>query len=480
MTKPLYPARPILLVDDEPFILETISLTLRASGLTNVLTCQDSREVLPLLAGQEIEAVLHDLSMPHLPGLELLAEISRGFPEVPVIIITGLNELETAVTCMRQGAFDYLVKPVEASRLVSGVQRALDMKSLRRENALLRERMFSARELGRPEACTAIITNNERMLSIFHYMEAIASSPQPVLITGETGVGKELVARALHTLGNRPGKFVAVNVAGLDDTVFADTLFGHRKGAFTGADQARQGLVDLATAGTLFLDEIGDLSPASQIKLLRLLQEREYLPLGSDTAKRADARILLATNHDLQAGQTAGTFRKDLYYRLMAHQIHIPPLRERLEDLPLLLDHFLAEAAATLGKKKPTPPPELAMLLATHHFPGNIRELQAMVFDAVSSHKAGVLSMTKFREIIGKGNEAAGAIGSIGSGTADQTTGPQGPVIFGDRLPSLKQAEEILIASALRQANGNQRIAAGLLGITRQALNRRLKYAEKK
>ena len=462
MTKPLYPARPILLVDDEPFILETISLTLRASGLTNVLTCQDSREVLPLLAGQEIEAVLHDLSMPHLPGLELLAEISRGFPEVPVIIITGLNELETAVTCMRQGAFDYLTKPFAF------------------ENALLRERMFSARELGRPEACTAIITNNERMLSIFHYMEAIASSPQPVLITGETGVGKELVARALHTLGNRPGKFVAVNVAGLDDTVFADTLFGHRKGAFTGADQARQGLVDLATAGTLFLDEIGDLSPASQIKLLRLLQEREYLPLGSDTAKRADARILLAPNPDLQAGQTAGTFRKDLYYRLMAHQIHIPPLRERLEDLPLLLDHFLAEAAATLGKKKPTPPPELAMLLATHHFPGNIRELQAMVFDAVSSHKAGVLSMTKFREIIGKGNEAAGAIGSIGSGTADQTTGPQGPVIFGDRLPSLKQAEEILIASALRQANGNQRIAAGLLGITRQALNRRLKYAEKK
>jgi transcriptional regulator with PAS, ATPase and Fis domain len=193
---------------------------------------------------------------------------------------------------------------------------------------------------------------------------------------------------------------VALNVAGLDDTMFSDTLFGHKKGAFTGADQARDGMIACAGKGTLFLDEIGDLNESSQIKLLRLLQEHEYYPVGSDSFRKSDARIVLATNHDLQKLIATGKFRNDLYYRLCAHQIHIPPLRERLDDIPMLLDHFLDSAAKELNKKKPTPPGELVTLLTLYSFPGNVRELEAMVFDAVARHTSGILSMESFRKVI--------------------------------------------------------------------------------
>ena len=205
---------------------------------------------------------------------------------------------------------------------------------------MLKTRVLQGK-VDQPEAFSEIITVSSRMDSIFQYIEAVAASPRPVLITGETGVGKELIARVVHKLSNRPGAFTPVNVAGLDDNVFTDTLFGHRKGAFTDAREARGGLLEQASGGTLFLDEIGDLSPASQVKLLRLLQEGEYLPLGSDVAKRSDARIVVATNQDLENLLSAKKFRKDLYYRLCDHHIRIPPLRDRLEDLPVLVEHFL-------------------------------------------------------------------------------------------------------------------------------------------
>jgi DNA-binding NtrC family response regulator len=297
-------------------------------------------------------------------------------------------------------------------------------------------------------------------------MEAIANSPRPVSITGETGVGKELVAKAVHTLSKRKGDFVPVNVAGLDDHVFADTLFGHKKGAFTDAREARSGLIERAAGGTLFLDEIGDLSTTSQVKLLRLLQEGEFFPLGSDVAKRSDARIVVATNQDLDALQSSGQFRKDLYYRLCDHQIHIPPLRGRREDLAVLVEHFLEKASKTLDKKKPTPPVELITLLSTYHFPGNIRELESMIFDAVSSHASGKLSMDSFKAHLSK---------------VSVTDAPDSPlekgalISFSHQLPTLKQIEQLLIDEALKRANDNQSIAALSLGISRQALNKRLK-----
>jgi len=456
------------MIDDEEQSLNAFEMALRSARMNNFISCQDSREVISLLSGQEMEVILLDLSMPHVSGEELLPVINTDFPEIPVIIITGANDVETAVECMKHGAFDYMVKPVEKNRLTGGVKRAIELRELQRENRLLKEHVLSDK-LEHPEAFAEIITGSAGMRSIFQYVEAIATSPRPVLITGETGVGKELVAKAVHALSNRKGAFIPVNVAGLDDNVFSDTLFGHGKFAFTDAKEPRSGLVERASGGTLFLDEIGDLNMTSQVKLLRLLQDGEFFPLGSDVAKRSDARIMVATNQDLDALQSSGKFRKDLYYRLCDHHIHIPPLRNRLEDLPVLAEHFLAKASKTLDKKKPTPPAELITLLSTYHFPGNVRELESMVYDTVSRHKSGKLSMAFLKAHITKTHP----------GTSTDTKAlphdEHALISFPDQLPTLKQIEQLLIDEALQRSNGNQSIAALGLGISRQALNKRLK-----
>jgi len=468
MTDISSPNRPVLLVDDEEQSLTSFEMALRSVSLNHFIKCRDSREVIPLLTEQEVEIILLDLRMPYITGDELLPAIVSDFPETPVIIITGANDVETAVKCMKLGAFDYMVKPVERSRLIGGVKRAIELRELQRENRLLRAHVLSDK-LEHPEVFSEIVTCSARMRSIFQYVEAIAASPRPLLITGETGVGKELVARAVHRLSRRKGAFVPVNVAGLDDNVFADTLFGHKKGAFTGAEQARGGLLEQAAGGSLFLDEIGDLSHASQVKLLRLLQDGEYFPLGSDMAKRSDARVLVATNQDLNTLQTNGRFRKDLYYRLCDHHVHIPPLRERMEDLPLLLNHFLEKASTTLNKSRPTPPEEILTLLSAYHFPGNVREMESMVFDSVSSHRSGKLSMDIFKSHIFQKPPAPNK-------EQPQQLQREGvSVTFSERLPTLKELEQNLVEEAMRRAGGNQSIAALSLGITRQALNKRLR-----
>ncbi|HBG46486.1 MAG TPA: two-component system response regulator [Deltaproteobacteria bacterium] len=456
---------PILLVDDEPQILKSYSIMLRSAGVKQVIALNDAREVLPLLAEQEVAAVVLDLSMPHVSGEKLLADIADSHPMVPVIIMTAVNEIEKAVDCMKAGAFDYLVKPVERGRFETCLKRAMDFFALKAEVLSLKRHLLQG-ELEHEEAFSSIMTIDRKMRAVFQYVEVIAATLQPVLITGETGAGKELFARAVHDISGRKGEFVAVNVAGLDDTMFSDTLFGHKKGAYTGADEAREGLIASAAGGTLFLDEIGDTKESSQVKLLRLLQEQKYYPLGSDVPKKSDVRIVVATNKDLQRLIAEGGFRKDLYYRLRAHQISIPPLRDRLDDIPVLLNHFLAEAAASMKKKKPTPPPELITLMSTYGFPGNVRELQAMVYDAVARHKGGVLSTESFKDIIGQERTSAAA-----PMAGDQSS----PFLAGERIPTLKESENALIEKALKLANGNQGIAASLLGITRQALNKRLK-----
>ncbi len=457
---------PVLLVDDEPQMLLSSSMILRSAGIKDVVTMEDSREVLPFLIEQGASAIVLDLSMPYVPGAELLTEINHGFPEIPVIVMTATNELGTAVACMKSGAFDYLVKPVEKDHFVSTVQKALELHTLRREISSLKEHLLTD-QLEEEAAFSSIIAKSRRMRALFHYVEAVAGSQQPVLITGETGVGKELIARSVHTLSRREGKLIAVNVAGLDDTMFSDTLFGHQKGAYTGAEQGREGLIAQAAGGTLFLDEIGDLKESSQMKLLRLLQEQTYYPLGSDRPQKSDARIVVATNQDLQKLISEKKFRKDLYYRLRAHQIHIPPLRERFEDLPLLIDHFLEDTAEKLNRKKPALPPELIMLLSNYSFPGNVRELQSMVFDAMTRHKSGILSMTSFKEAIGEERSQTHG-GPPPADDANLLNGLPGS------FPTLKEAEHHLISEALKTSKGNQGIAASLLGISRQALNKRL------
>lgn len=466
MNASLYPSLPILMVDDEAQALDSFETVLLFASINNIIRCQDSRDVMPLLSGQEIEVMLLDLSIPHISGEELLSLVTKDFPEVPVIIITGSNDVETAVACMKSGAFDYMVKPVEKSRLISGVKRAIEIRELQRENRLLKTHVLSD-QLEHPDAFSEIVTNSETMRSIFQYIEAISNSPQPVLITGETGVGKELVAKAIHSLSNRQGAFVPVNVAGLDDNVFADTLFGHRKGAFTGADQVRNGLIEQASGGTLFLDEIGDLSPTSQVKLLRLLQDGEFFPLGSDIAKHSDARIVVATNQNLETLQESGKFRKDLYYRLCAHHIHIPPLRDRQEDLPILVDHFLEKASKTLSKEKPTPPTELFALLATYPFPGNIREMESMIFDAVSRHKSGQFSLDVFRSYIGQRNATL---------DTDHTEPVMVASSLREKVDTISQmTEKQMIIDTLNKTNQNRTKAAELLGISRRTLQNKIK-----
>jgi DNA-binding NtrC family response regulator len=381
--------------------------------------------------------------------------------------MTAANEVDVAVECMKKGAFDYLVKPVEKDRFVSSVNRALELSDLRNEILSLKKYLLTDK-LEWEEAFSSIITTSKKMRSIFQYIEAIAGSVGPVMITGETGVGKELIARAIHTLSGLKGDFVAVNIAGLDDTVFSDTLFGHKKGAYTGAEQAREGLIVKASGGTLFFDEIGDMNQLSQIKLLRLLQENKYYPLGSDVAAQSTARIIVATNKELKELELKGEFRKDLYYRLCTHHIHIPPLRERAEDIPLLLDYFLEKIARSLNKKKPTPPRELVTLLSNYHFPGNIRELQTMVYDAVVQHKSGILSTESFKKSIGQEHRA-----EVHNNLPKKQKTSLLVEIFG-RFPTLKEVENLLIEEALKISKGNQGIAATFLGITRQALNKRL------
>jgi DNA-binding NtrC family response regulator len=459
MTK--FPTYPVLLVDDEETWLRSFSLALKSHGIDNILCCNDSTKVTGILAGTEVEVMAVDLAMPGLSGEEIIDAVSTTNPDIPILVITGMSQVETAVQCIKRGAFDFFVKTNDKSSLVSGIRHAIEIRELKRENSSLRTR-FLQDTLERPEAFAPIMTCSKAMRSVFQYIEAIARSTQPVLITGESGVGKELVAKVIHDLSGRQGEFVPVNVAGLDDNIFADTLFGHKKGAFTGADRARPGLVENAKAGTLFLDEIGDLPQASQVKLLRLVQEREYLPIGSDVTRKTDARIIAATNVDPDGLGEPERFRSDLYYRLRAHHVHLPPLRERREDLPLLVDHFLRQGCQ--GRRRPNVPAGLLPLLAGHSFPGNIRELQFLILDALSCTSGDELDMERIRAHIDK-HPRAERKAAAGEGTRLQ---------FGPELPTLKRVCAELVQESMRRTGGNQALAAAMLGVSRQALNKRL------
>ena len=353
-------------------------------------------------------------------------------------------------------------------------RRVMDVGELHSENRQLKQRLSSNR-LEHPEAFSDIVTQDPAMDIVFRRIELVAPSAQPVLITGETGVGKERIAAAIHQLSGRQGKFLKTDIAGVDDHMLSDTLFGHEKGAFTGANSARRGLIEQASGGTLFLDEIGHLGAEPQHKLLRFLQEGEYYPLGGDEAKTSDVRTIVATNRTVEFLTAGGTFREDLYFRLRTHHIHLPPLRERKEDIPLLVFHFLKQSAAALDKKTPTPPPELFTLLKTYHFPGNIRELEAMVHDAVSQHEGGVLSTESFREEI---DEQTSALRKNTATGTEEVRFVESLARARD-LPSLKEVEPLVIEEALRRADGNQTIAARLLDISKQALNKRLSRARK-
>jgi DNA-binding NtrC family response regulator len=464
------PANPILIVDDQRTIQVIIAKMLKKAGYDHVVSCTDERNAVNILENQDIEIILLDVIMPYISGEELLMEIRKKVPEIPVVMVTSQNDTATVVRCMRNGAYDYITKPIDEDLLVAAIERAIQFRELERQNLRLRNNLLAVSPSNKA-FFEHIITGSSKMIALFKYCEAVAPGKEPVLITGETGTGKELMARAFHAASQRKGPFVAVNVAGVDDHAFSDTLFGHEKGAFTGADRPRHGFINKAQGGTLFLDEIGDLSEGSQIKLLRVIQENEFFALGSDRPIPTDARIIVATHKNLALLQESQRFRKDLFFRLRTHHMEIPPLRERREDIGLLLDNFMEEAAKQFDKAKPTYPKELIQLLKVHDFPGNVRELRAMVFDAVARHTSKVLSTEVFSKYIFPANRKPQANESL-----------EKEKYFNDleTLPTLKAAAEALIDEAMHRAGSNQKIAAAMLGITPPALNKRLKQRAEK
>lgn len=460
---------PIMIVDDEPAVLELLASILKKKGYGNIITFANSLAARDHFDGNYVAAAVIDLRMPGIKGQELLAHIAQRSPKVPVIVVTAENQIDTAIDCMRSGAVDYLVKPVVIPRLLASVASALEIHDISRE-------VLDAPPL--PDKTPFlnldnILTRSQEMKDQLRYLDIVSRSGQPILITGETGVGKELFSRAVHSLSGRNGEFVSINVAGLDDLMIADTLFGHRKGAFTGAMDSRDGLVKRAADGTLFLDEIGDLSDSSQIKLLRLIQEGEYYPVGSDTLMSSKTRIVLATNRDLRALVGEGRFRKDLYYRLYAHRVNIPPLRNRTEDIPLLFDHFLEEASSEMGRKKPLYSQDVIDLLLHYNFPGNVRELQAVVLDAVARSADDRVSVDSLCTILHR-DECAVHTARLNNSSDMGMSPDQKPVVVFATFPTLQQAENELIRRALQLSSGNQGRAAALLGISRQALNKRI------
>jgi len=454
----------VLVVDDEPGILAKVSLLLASSDIQQVATFSDSREVLPFLRENQVSALVVDWVMPHVTGGELLQRVTAEYPQIPVIVMTAMGDVETAVNCMKAGAFDFLTKPVDPNRLIASVRKALQVSDLGNQNRILKDYLLADR-LRFPDNFEGIVTRSKKMRSIFQYIEAIASSRLPVLITGETGVGKELLARAVHKVSRVPGPFISLNAAGLDDFMFSDTLFGHKKGAFTGADSKRDGLISAAAGGTLFLDEIGDLNHSSQIKLLRLLQEREYYRMGSDLLLKSDARIVAASNMDFTALRAAGTFRNDLYFRLCAHEFRVPPLRERIEDVEPLVEYFARTIAQQQEKAVPAASPALIASLTQCSFPGNVRELYNMVHHAVTCNEGRMLEPSDF-----------GGLKPVPVRTAQVAEGKNPLVTIFGKFPTIFQVEEYLIAEAMKLTGGNQTAAAEMLGVARPTLNKRLKH----
>ncbi|MBF0186304.1 MAG: sigma-54-dependent Fis family transcriptional regulator [Magnetococcales bacterium] len=475
----------ILIVDDERLHINMLNNMLQERYAIKV-ALNGHQAIIRAVSDPKPDLILLDVQMPDMDGFQVLRQLKEDerTRSIPVIFITALDTESDETQGLELGAVDYITKPFSPAIVNARINTHLSLqKSIRntleaqwQADSLQKQvgalnRSLARENLHSPEAFAAIVTNSQKMRSIFHYMEAIASSGEPVLVTGETGVGKELIAQCLHTLSGQAGELVSVNLAGLDDTTFSDTLFGHRKGAFTGAHADRKGFIEQARGGTLFLDEIGDLVPSSQVKLLRLLQEKLYYPLGSDSPTRMNVTVIAATNRDLNTMMQEGEFRQDLFFRLSAHHIKLPPLRERREDIPLLTVHFLNEAAQAMGRSALDPPVELFKLLELYDFPGNIRELRAILFDAAAQHGAGsVLSMKSIQHTIEERRTTA----SPSSAPSSSDHNSQNAFRIDGRLPTLEEAENVLVAEAMLQAGNNQGIAASLLGISRTALNRRL------
>lgn len=366
----------ILIVDDEPSIRRILQVAFEKVGYT-AFTAEDARNALQLLDTQKFDAVMSDVTMPGMSGYDLLKEIGRSHPEVPVIMMTAYGTIPQAIQAIRDGAFEYITKPFDLDQVKKIVKNALESEEGTRVVGRSGKKSGGTQE-------KPFIAASQAMLDVLEMVEQVADSRATVLITGESGCGKEVIARALHTRSARHKKpFVAVSCAALPETLLESELFGYEKGAFTGAQGAKVGRFEAAQEGTLFLDEIGEIPLATQVKLLRVLQEREVERLGSNKPTKVDVRLVTATNRDLARAVEEGVFRLDLMYRLQVIEIQLPPLRERRDDILPLAEHFLAKFAAENGRPDLTFAPEAAEALRAYSWPGNVRELENTIERAV-------------------------------------------------------------------------------------------------
>ena len=380
----------VLVVDDEKNIREGLGKALELDG-HNVILAPDGKKALEIINSREIDLVIADLKMPGLSGQELLKQVTAAYPTIPVIILTGHGTIETAVDAMRDGAFDFLTKPVNLDRLSLLVKRALSNRKLILEHRALKEEV---EKIERKQKFARIIGKSPEMKKVLDVVEQVAPTRASVLITGESGVGKELVADALHNLSDRKDHpFIKVHCAALTESLLESELFGHERGAFTGAVATKRGRFELAHTGSIFLDEIGEISPAVQIKILRVLQEKKFERVGGEETREVDVRIISATNRDLKAEIQKGNFREDLYYRLNVVNINVPPLRERKEDIALLVAAFLKEFSEENGKDITGIDPKAKSALYGYSWPGNIRELRNCIESAVVMSKGNVITM---------------------------------------------------------------------------------------
>ncbi|MBL0216442.1 MAG: sigma-54-dependent Fis family transcriptional regulator [Myxococcales bacterium] len=448
----------ILIVDDEQSMREFLTICLRRGG-HEPMVAQDGREAVAKLREHPFDLVLTDLRLPgDLDGLGVLKAVkawgSAEKPSPEVILMTAFASAETAIAAIKQGAYDYLTKPFDVDEINAVIDRALEKRTLVEENLALKDRIAGRVRLG------DLLGKSKAMQKLFEVIGKIHSARTSVLITGESGTGKELVARALHTEGNRAKlPFVAINCGAIPDELMESELFGHKKGAFTGAVADKLGLFVQAGGGTMFLDEIGELSLGLQVKLLRALQERKVKPVGGTEEIEIDARVVAATNRDLEAEVARGAFRADLFYRLNVIQVWIPPLRHRREDIPLLAEHFLRRFAADLGRPAELTP-EAMRKLESYDFPGNVRELENMLERAValsSSRELGVDDLPEFR---------------TSRTTAEVSTELPPEGIDLDRM--LTDYERAWVLRALERTGGIRKRAAMLLGISFRSLRYRL------
>jgi DNA-binding NtrC family response regulator len=442
----------ILIVEDEPKMRRLLEISLGEDG-HHVRSVGDAEAALKGLAREPADLIVTDLKLPGMSGLDFLLEARRMNASTPMIVMTAYGSVETAVEAMKAGASDYVLKPFTMAEMKLVISKELDVQRVRDENRSLKE------ALGKRYHFQNIVARSAKMQEVLALVERVAGTNATVLVGGESGVGKDLIARAIHQNSRRAsGPFVKINSTAIPDNLFESELFGFEKGAFTGALAAKPGKFELADKGTLFLDEIGDVPAPIQVKLLRVLQEREFERLGGTRTLKVDLRLIAATNRDLRAALEEGTFREDLYYRLNVVPIDIPPLREHKEDIPELVDHFFARFARDNGKEIHRITPAALKLLTDYHWPGNVRQLENIIERAVALSSGPVLD--------------AGDI-HLDARPAPASNSPMGVPFLPDGM-TLEQWEDEMIREAMRRAHGNKSEAARLLGLSRNALRYRL------